>query len=47
MNHRLPAYDRELPSPWTLQPGDAFRLTWPNPDPGNMTWGLEVGLALA
>ena len=47
INHRLPVYDRDLPSPWTLQPGDASRLAWTNPDPGKMTWGLEVGLALA
>jgi|GEM_PF-2027036 len=35
------------PSPWTFQIDDAVRIEWTNPDPGNMTWGLEVGLALA
>jgi hypothetical protein len=35
------------PSPWTLQAGDAIRLVWTNPDSGNITWGLEIGLSLA
>ena len=35
------------PSPWTFQDGDKIRIEWTNPDSGNMTWGLEVGLALA
>lgn len=35
------------PSPWTFQPADALRIDWTNPDPGNITWGLEVGLAPA
>ena len=47
LESQLAAFDRDLPSPWTLQSGDAFRLAWTNPDSGNMTWGLEVGLALA
>ena len=39
--------DLPMPSPWIFQAGDGCRLTWPNPDRGNMTWGLEVGLARA
>jgi hypothetical protein len=35
------------PSAWTLQSGDGLRIQWTNPDSGNMTWGLEIGLALA
>lgn len=35
------------PSSWTFQPGDAVRVQWTNPNVGNTTWGLEVGLALA
>ena len=35
------------PSAWTFQADDALRITWTNPDTGNITWGLEVGLAPA
>jgi hypothetical protein len=35
------------PSPWTFQPDDSVRIDWTNPDPGNITWGLEIGLAPA
>jgi len=35
------------PSAWTFQSGDAVRIQWTNPDNGNMSWGLEVGMALA
>ncbi len=35
------------PSAWTFQSGDKVWIQWTNPDSGNMTWGLEVGLALA
>jgi hypothetical protein len=46
--HFLVPGDENLePSPWTLQPGDAVRCEWLNPDPGVMKWGLEVGLAMA
>ena len=47
VNFRLTAEETRLPSAWALQPGDAFRIKWTNPDPGNTTWGLEVGLAPA
>lgn len=47
VNLRISGDDRDDPSPWTFQPGDALRIQWVNPDSGNMTWGLEVGLALA
>lgn len=39
--------DTEDPSAWTFRFDDKLRLDWINPDPGNTTWGLEVGLALA
>ena len=44
---RIPAEERGDPSPWTCQAGDQGRIQWTNPDPGNVTWGLEVGLAIA
>lgn len=44
---RINANELSEPSAWAFQPGDAIRVTWTNPDAGNMTWGLEVGLALA
>lgn len=47
VNLRISATDSIEPSPWTFRSGDALRITWTNPDSGNMTWGLEVGLALA
>lgn len=47
VNFRLTDQETRLPSAWALQPGDAVRVEWANPDPGNMTWGLEVGLAPA
>jgi len=47
VNFRISADEISEPSPWTFQPGDAVRIQWTNPDNGNMSWGLEVGLALA
>jgi len=47
VNLRIPAEESADPSPWTFQPGDAVRIQWTNPDPGNITWGLQVGLAIA
>lgn len=44
---RIGGDDNREPSAWTFQPGDAVRIQWTNPDSGNITWGLEVGLALA
>ncbi len=35
------------PAAWTFQAADKVRVQWTNPDSGNLTWGLEVGLALA
>ena len=35
------------PSAWSFQSGDQLRIKWTNPDSGNMTWGLEVGLAIS
>ncbi len=35
------------PSAWSFQSGDKLRIKWTNPDSGNMTWGLEVGLAIS
>jgi len=47
VNFRIPAAESAEPSPWTFQAGDAVRVTWTNPAPGSITWGIEVGLALA
>ncbi len=47
VNLRIGDGDLHEPSPWTLQAGDSVRIQWTNPDSGNITWGLEVGLALA
>lgn len=44
---RITGDDLLDPSPWTFQADDRVRIAWTNPDPGNLTWGLEVGLALA
>jgi len=44
---QITAEESAAPSPWTFQPGDGLRLVWTNPDPGAMTWGVTVGLALA
>ena len=47
VNLRIGGDDAVDPSAWTFQPGDKAWIKWTNPDSGNMTWGLEVGLALA
>ena len=47
VNFRVPAEESQDPSPWTFQTGDAVRIQWTNPSPGNIAWGLEVGLAMA
>jgi hypothetical protein len=47
VNLRLPAEESVEPSAWTFQSGDALRVQWTNPDSGNITWGVEVGLAVA
>ena len=44
---RIGSEEATDPSSWTFQPGDAVRVQWTNPNPGNITWGLEVGLAMA
>ncbi len=44
---RIGEGDTGEPSAWTFQASDSVRLQWTNPDSGNITWGLEVGLALA
>ena len=44
---RIGQGDTGEPSAWTFQPDDGVRIQWTNPDSGNITWGLEVGLALA
>ena len=35
------------PSSWSFQNDDQVRIRWTNPDAGNMTWGLEVGMAIS
>jgi len=47
VHFRVTSEELAEPSAWTLQPGDKIKIAWTNPDAGNMTWGLEVGLALA
>lgn len=47
VNFRIGAEEAHDPSPWTFQAGDAIRVQWTNPDPGNIFWGLQVGLAMA
>jgi hypothetical protein len=47
VNFRIGADENEDPSAWTFQTGDAVRVQWTNPDPGNIAWGLQVGLAMA
>lgn len=47
VNLRIGGNDVVDPSAWTFQPGDKVWIKWTNPDSGNMTWGLEVGLGLA
>ncbi len=47
VNFRIPAYESEEPSPWSFQASDGLGVQWTNPDSGNITWGLEVGLSLA
>lgn len=47
VNLRIPADESQDPSPWTFQPGDQVRIQWTNPDPANISWGLQVGMAIA
>ncbi len=47
VNLRIGEGDTGEPSAWTFQAADTVRIQWTNPDSGNITWGLEVGLALA
>jgi len=47
INLRVPADESQDPSPWTFQAGDQIRIQWTNSDPGNINWGLQVGMAIA
>ena len=47
VNYAPAGTDLREPSSWTLQAADKIRVQWINPDSGNITWGLEVGLVLA
>ncbi len=47
VNFRVSAEESQEPSPWAFQVGDAVLVEWTNPDSGNITWGLEVGLVIA
>lgn len=47
VNFRITSDELTEPSPWTFQEGSSVRIAWTNPDSPNMTWGLEIGLALA
>lgn len=44
---RIGAEESTDPSPWTFQPGDAIRVQWNDLSAGGVTWGVEVGLAMA
>jgi hypothetical protein len=44
---RIGGSDADEPGAWTFQGDDVLRIEWTNPDSGTMTWGLEIGLALA
>lgn len=44
---RIGSGDTGEPAAWTFQDGDVVRVNWTNPDSGNITWGLELGLASA
>ncbi len=35
------------PSPYSFAAGDELFIEWTNPSPGDIQWGLEVGLALS
>lgn len=35
------------PSPYAFAAGDELLFAWTNPSPGNIKWGLEVGLSLS
>jgi hypothetical protein len=47
VNFRVTAQESIEPSPWSFQAGDGVRIQWLNPDSPNITWGLEVGFAIA
>ena len=47
VHFRLGADTSGEPSAWTFGANDAVRIDWANPETGNITWGLEVGLAVA
>ena len=47
VNLRLGGEESSEPAAWTFQSDDTVRIQWTNPDSGNITWGLEVGLSLA
>jgi hypothetical protein len=46
INLRMEASETTDPSAWIFRAGDELRVEWTNPDTGNITWGIEVGLAL-
>jgi hypothetical protein len=44
IHFRVGGSDAQEPSAWTFQSDDSLRVQWTNPDSGDMTWGLELGL---
>lgn len=40
VHFRIPLDEREA---WTFERGDQLKIEWTNPDPGNLTWALDVG----
>lgn len=47
VNLRIGAEELQEPSGWTFESTDEVAIAWTNPSPGSITWGLEVGMALA
>lgn len=45
VNLALQSNETANPSPWNFKSGDQLLFTWVNPNPGTLTWGIEVGVA--
>ena len=47
VHFRCLADETQAPAAWAFAAGDQLRLQWTNPDPGQITWGVEVAFAAA